>query len=325
MNLLDLAPQAGLQPKWAAGTKGGEYHSACPECGGKDRFSIHPNNPSDRCLGTYVCRYGCMGGDTLSFAIDVLGWECTDAFTAIEHTEPVDRKAFKYTPTPTECELPSALWIKQATSLVEAYHPLLLDRKDILRWLEERGLPLEAVKKYKLGYSPVYHRLEKKFFRTDKDVHISKGIIIPYMVDGEVRRIKIRRDEWTPEDSFSKYVGVYGGQKSMSLYPGSTKRMIAVESELDGLAVDYLSNGRLHVVATGSNTRRPDTVTHDVASDCTLIAVAYDNDDEGRKMLYRWKEFYDSAVKYPVGKGKDVGEAYEQGWDVKSWVEKLLL
>lgn len=31
MNLIDLARQAGLQPKWVASTAGDEYHSACPK------------------------------------------------------------------------------------------------------------------------------------------------------------------------------------------------------------------------------------------------------------------------------------------------------
>ncbi len=42
MNLLDLASLAGLNPKKVASTKGGEYHSACPSCGGRDRFILQP-------------------------------------------------------------------------------------------------------------------------------------------------------------------------------------------------------------------------------------------------------------------------------------------
>jgi len=42
MILIQLAQEIGLQPKWAANTGGDEYKSACPTCGGKDRFVLHP-------------------------------------------------------------------------------------------------------------------------------------------------------------------------------------------------------------------------------------------------------------------------------------------
>ena len=40
MQLLDLVQADGLAPKKVASTNGGEYHSPCPGCGGKDRFII---------------------------------------------------------------------------------------------------------------------------------------------------------------------------------------------------------------------------------------------------------------------------------------------
>lgn len=36
MDLLTLVRTKGINPKRVAGTHGGEYHSACPSCGGKD-------------------------------------------------------------------------------------------------------------------------------------------------------------------------------------------------------------------------------------------------------------------------------------------------
>jgi len=33
LNVLELLKQKGVEPKKAAGTKGGEYHSPCPGCG----------------------------------------------------------------------------------------------------------------------------------------------------------------------------------------------------------------------------------------------------------------------------------------------------
>ena len=54
MTLLELTRQAGLNPKWVASTAGDEYHSACPSCGGTDRFYIQPNKQMAKCLGVIV-------------------------------------------------------------------------------------------------------------------------------------------------------------------------------------------------------------------------------------------------------------------------------
>jgi hypothetical protein len=40
--LLGLVHQMGINPKRVSSTKGGEYKSPCPSCGGKDRFTIQP-------------------------------------------------------------------------------------------------------------------------------------------------------------------------------------------------------------------------------------------------------------------------------------------
>lgn len=288
-------------------------------------MSIAPNRAGNRCVGSFICRQCHLGGDTLSFAIDVLGWECVDAFKQIEHQESTGIHLRKRDPEPTDVEMPSPFWMNEIEAMYPVFEQHIAQRGEVMRWLEDRGLPKEAVDAYRIGYNPSYQRHATKILGTDRDVHMPKGIVLPYMVDGQIRRVKIRRDSYRHDDKFSKYVGVIGSQKSMSYYPGTTNRMIVVESELDAMAIDYISKGRLHVVATGSNTRRPDRITHEAARDCSLIAIAYDNDPEGRKMLARWQEFYHTCIKYPVQEGKDVGEAFERGWDVKEWIEKLLV
>ena len=41
--LIEFAEKIGLQPRLVASTESGEYHSSCPQCGGKNRFIIQPN------------------------------------------------------------------------------------------------------------------------------------------------------------------------------------------------------------------------------------------------------------------------------------------
>ncbi len=64
--ILSLASEVGLYPKMVANTNGGEYHSPCPRCGGRDRFIIW--NAIDR----YLCRQCEAKGDAIQFCRDFL-------------------------------------------------------------------------------------------------------------------------------------------------------------------------------------------------------------------------------------------------------------
>src|ERR1700758_4877384 len=64
MNLLQLAQEVGLEPFKTSSTGGGEYHSTCPSCGGKDRFILWPAK------GYYWCRQCNLKGDLIQFCRD---------------------------------------------------------------------------------------------------------------------------------------------------------------------------------------------------------------------------------------------------------------
>lgn len=83
MTLLEMAYQAGIQPKWAASTGGGEYHSSCPDCGGRDRFYMQPNRQMNKCLGFYCCRQCGASGDSIQFARQFLKYTFHDAAQAV--------------------------------------------------------------------------------------------------------------------------------------------------------------------------------------------------------------------------------------------------
>lgn len=67
MNILELAWEVGLQPKRVAATNGGEYHSPCPRCAGKDRFIIWS------ATNRYYCRRCEAKGDLIQFCRDFMG------------------------------------------------------------------------------------------------------------------------------------------------------------------------------------------------------------------------------------------------------------
>ena len=79
MNLLDLAIRIGINPVYVAGTQGGEYHSPCPSCSGKDRFRIQPFRKMTKCTGFYKCRKCDKSGDAIQFCRDFLNMSYNEA------------------------------------------------------------------------------------------------------------------------------------------------------------------------------------------------------------------------------------------------------
>ena len=77
MNVLELIKEKGIEPKKAASTKGGEYHSSCPGCGGDDRFHVWPEQNSGE--GSFWCRQCNKGGDAITFLMEFEGLDYPQA------------------------------------------------------------------------------------------------------------------------------------------------------------------------------------------------------------------------------------------------------
>lgn len=160
----------GTKIKKASARSGGEYHSPCPKCGGTDRFCVFPEQPGGALdmqhgiTGTWACPRHCQeGGD----AIDLLMWAGGLTFREvcevlrIDLPERTQEERRRYRPltahgtdtwTPTSYAPPPEAWLTQASKLATEAHARLLERPSILSYLAKRGLPLEAVQRYGLGY-----------------------------------------------------------------------------------------------------------------------------------------------------------------------------
>ena len=64
MNILDQLQADAITVKKVSSTKGGEYASPCPWCGGTDRFIIWPGQ------GRYFCRMCGKKGDFIQYLIE---------------------------------------------------------------------------------------------------------------------------------------------------------------------------------------------------------------------------------------------------------------
>ena len=352
MNLLSLFQNHGRYNK-ASSSKGGEYHGPCPKCGGNDRFIIWPERNS------FWCRKCDWNGDDIEALRILDGLSCKEAFARVgrecgKEDCPVFEKCtgtpLQYReqattakaplPAPSEnrpavAETPAEIWRGKAEKLVDYAHEQLLASKEKLSYLEGRGLDREAVSKYSLGILPADNyrdraswglSVELKENGKPKKLWLPKGIVIPFRQPGvpgqqcqALHRLRIRRDEVTGDSP--RYYWVPGsGNDVVVLSPGCSAAVI-VESDLDGLLVDYLAGDIVSTIPLGTCSAKPKEAAARSLDEAAVILVALDADEAGLKAWKWWRETYpQKAVRWPVPVGKDPGEAYQQGVDIRAWI-----
>jgi|GEM_PF-1191954 hypothetical protein len=332
MNLLELAMARGINPKKAAGTHGGEYHSECPACGGKDRFIIQPNRQQKKCIGYYFCRKCGKRGDTIQFLIDFQGlsWQEATRQLDIPNTEKRTIRIPQQTKSITTVELhePPEQWKSNAAALVEQATQEILKQTKSLEELRLRGLPLDAVKKYRFGYvsQETFQEKENWGLSNQKKIWLPKGILIPCVeLNGDIIRLKVRRTDWHKQDEWPKYVAIPGSMSGLNII-GNKKLlvMIVIESELDAYALHHVLGDFAFIVAVGGCTKNLDPLTKRLATNKTILLICHDNDEAGKAMLNKWTNLFPHAKGCPSPIGKDIGEAIEAGVDIRNWLMQLL-
>lgn len=157
--------------KRVSSRQGGEYHSPCPLCGGKDRFTVFPEQDGGELCqkhglkGTWACPRGCgKGGDLLTWMQEIEGMSfkaaCEELGIELEKNERwrgyrplrMPQRTIEPQFTPRDYPLPSAQWRVAATKLAQAAWNRLHETPMIQKYLARRGLPKSAIDKYGLGY-----------------------------------------------------------------------------------------------------------------------------------------------------------------------------
>lgn len=202
---------------------------------------------------------------------------------------------------------------------------------DIIKTLTKRGIPKDAIADYGVGFLSSNTTFDRKDLELPtaldgkEKLWIPKGITIPTFDNGKLIRLKVRRSDWRPGDFLSKYWEVSGGLKGLNLIGNKSREtIVVVESELDAYAVHWSLEGKVLVIAVGSNTKHPDSLTHSLVQNSSKLIILHDNDDAGRVMLSKWSGLYSKAIGCSVPIGKDIGESFESGYDVKTWLEGKL-
>jgi DNA primase len=348
---------------------GGEWHGACPECGCgpdgpavSDRFTVKADE-------RWFCR-NCGNGDTVSFLRKFEHMSCPDAHAAAgkvctSTTCPVNdkcrmgngvappQKSRFATPdsmsavraaapfVPGEAVSPAEIWQGKAEALVTAAHAALLTSSEVLAYLADRGLPLGAVVKNRLGWnSAVIYKSraswglpESRNPETGKPrkLWIPRGIVIPTYLDGVIHRIRIRVPKEDRNAKVPGYVAVTGsGDDIVSLNP-TALAFATVEADLDAMLIDWVAGDIVGAVALVSADVKPKKTLAtllDVAL-CILVATDYDPkentktgkyENPGGKAALWWLKTYPRAKRWPVPIGKDPGDAYQAGVNVREWI-----
>ena len=346
MNVLDLVKNRGIKVKKAASTGGGEYWSACPGCGGNDRFHVWPDQNGG--AGSYWCR-GCeKHGDNIQFLIDFDGKTYPEACLALDITmaggdfrtpRPMsswmgrDRKEErgkrKEEKGKMKADLPADLWVEKAGKFVEWAHEKLMADKNQLGWLEKRGIARTSVEKWKLGWNPgkdggdIFRPREswgldtvlKKNSRK-KVLWLPIGLVIP-MIDGDqVARIRIRRPEGEP-----RYYVIPGSNMDMMVSGKNSRAYMVMESELDVVMVDRAAGDLVGSVGLGSSSAKPGPELMEMLRKSAVILLSHDYDQAGAKAKTWWENQFPQAKRWPVPSGGDPGEAYQAGIDIRAWIQ----
>lgn len=374
--ILDILRRKLADPtklRHVSSAKNGEWCSPCPVCGGDDRFRCWPNQDGGEAAqthglsGTWWCRQCEKGGDIISLVQFVDGLSFRDACKELQielksgakRLRPLRQPSQEKTWQAKQWPTPSAEWRHQATKIAELGHETLLANNKILSYLAGRGLPIEAVKQYKIGYlegedksGTCFYRARSAFglpdqqnkdgTRTRKSLWIPRGLTIPlwqpsWEQPDEVHRLRIRRRREDLTGTYNnKFILLEGSaQAPMVLAPKGVSAGMAVwvvvEAELDAMAVHYACDGRVGVIAVLTNLGKPNVEAHQWLSQSPLILVALDFDppsqkvaNKGRRPGYQgwlwWEQTYQQARRWPVPVGKDPGEAFLHGVDLAAWI-----
>lgn len=326
MNLLDLIGADGVKLK----KYGATYRGRCPFHDGKTETSLLV----DADAGKYHC-FGCdMHGDAIQWLRERRGLSFLEACEYLGHDPGPRKEQPRTAPTawePREATAPAAIWQERARAFLdEAIDTLWSERGAKLRqWLHtEKGLNDATIKgaclglnladKYEpratWGLDPVL-----KEDGTDKKQWLPAGLVIPWVVNGDVHRLRIRRSD--PGDG-ARYVTASGSSMAPATWNLERAAAVIVESELDGLLLSQEAGDLCAVVALGSATSKTKKESHELLRVMPIILVALDTDEAGAKAAWKfWPDTYGKAARrWPTVKGKDASEARLNGLDLRAWV-----
>ena len=309
----------------------GEYCGPCPFCQtGDDRFRLWPFDDNPR----YWCRVCDTKGDAIQFCRDFLGMGFQEACRHVGQS-PATRTATRAPMRSPSAQaqpvsMPADIWLRRAQAFgLECQHCLSGPKGERARgWLHQRGLTAETIQVAGLGLNPA-DRYESRAQwglpeRTQeeeqtKGVWLPKGVVIPWLLDGRIGRINIRRPVGEP-----KYYQLPGGMP-IALYNADavtvTKAAMLVEGEFDALTILQEAGDLIVPVATGTTmgARRAKWIARLYLPPTVLVAFDQDANGAGDRAAQFWIDRLPNARRWrPFW--SDPNAMLQDGVNLRTWV-----
>lgn len=277
-------------------------------------------------------------GDAIKYLIDHDGLQFKEALARLGLSPDILAKREKIPAgwQAKDAAVVSSTWSEHASKFVEWCHSRLLERGKEQEWLSSRGIDLAMIKKYRLGWNPAHAwrdgeawgvSLGRKEDGKPKKLWLPRGLVIPCLdSDGTVQRLRVRQPDGAP-----RYLVIPGSNRE-PLISRAADAMLVVESELDAILIDRLAGDMVGVVAMGNDTAKPTAKMLPAIKEALWVGVALDSDlprfnadtgnidMPGAKASRWWLQQFPHAERLPVIGGKDPGEAFANGVDLRNWV-----
>ena len=344
MDIIDVLEEVGLYPNKKSAL---EYCSPCPYCkDGKDRFTIWPNSGTS---GRFWCRVCDEKGDAINLLRDHQGLTYKQACEKLK-LEPTNSHTPKRELSPIIAENPPNTWIENATKFLEWCHTQLISKEEYLSVLISRGINLETIENFKLGYNPskifFTHREwglpeECKKDGSAKKIWVPPGPIIPTFEDDKLVKLKIRNIDFekemkwyesekekcnTPKYMPSKYVVFKGSKKSPAIYGNEgLDTLLVLESELDAILVCQEAGNHCFCLALGGSTQPLDLHKERIVRGVERILFSPDFDEAGKASWDKWLKRFPDMKLLLTPDGKDPTEAFQLGVDLQDWVKQAVI
>lgn len=327
MNIMEHSSLAG-RLKHVAATSGGEYAGPCPRCGGEDRFRVWPDNGT---TGRFMCRRCGWQGDGIQFVRDMSGLSYSEACRVVGGKPDKKRKMSGHVWEPKPSALPCDVWMAAAEAFVAHSVDAMSDSEEGQAYAKSRGLTPATIKALRIGWNPRDLYQDRQAWGLPTEVHhttgkprrvwLPSGLVLPTIRKGKVVAVKIRRDMWTPQDTWPKYAVVSGSCPApMILSPKKGKPCVVVEGELDAILIAQEARDIVTAIAMRTANGRPDTFSNVLLMSGPVL-VALDKDGAGADGAKWWRKHFKNAKRWPVPVGKDVGDLAGTPGLVRAWIE----
>ncbi len=181
--------------------------------------------------------------------------------------------------------------------------------------LLKRGLRGEALRAWQIGYNPGH------YFVPGIKANMAAGIVIPARVGGKLWGVKVRQ----PDGYNPKYRSLAGG-KAILFGADTLKLPVALlcEGEFDAILAWQEAGDLVGIASTSGGAGTWQKHWNVYLLGAQKVFVAYDSDATGQAEAAKVVAQIGGAQRVNVPVGKDITEYWQQGGDVRAWVQSLI-